>query len=227
MMSIPIHNYTLALGLEDLLPVIGSAIGLVLLARLVARLDRSLGTLALSGAVLVTLGGAAKAAWKLIVAVRHVEGAAFLERSLFGLMAPGFAFIAIALLAATGARFARRSAGRLRAGAAAPVIVAITFAAAQTGSRAVELTLLMVTVLASSALLVRAISISLAQGNTLGAGMFSFSLFAAFALGFIGSREQTIGLQWAEQLTNTASQAAFAFAAFLLARGGVREEVPT
>lgn len=216
MMSIPLEQYTLALALEDLLPVLFSAIGLFFIARIVARRDPSYASLARYGFLLVTFGGASKAIWKLLVATTG-SGDVFYERALFGAMAPGFVFIAIAFLAATGVRWAAAPA-RMLGTLPSVVIFAVAFAGAQTGSRAVELVLLLVTIVGSTALSIQAIRTAKAQRLTVEAILFWFNLVASFALGGIGAQEQTIALQWSEQIINTFSQAAFAIAAFSLAR---------
>lgn len=46
-------EYTLGLALEDYLPVLFSIAGLTLLTRMIWRMERSLGQLALAGTILV------------------------------------------------------------------------------------------------------------------------------------------------------------------------------
>lgn len=225
MMSIPLEQYTLPLALEDLIPVLGSTIGLLFLARWIRTSDATAGAVALWGVLCVTLGGASKASWKLLVAVTHADGAPFLERSLFGFMAPGFVLVAVAMLAVTGVAAGGRALRLFSSPVASAILVAACFTAAQTGIRAAELVLLSITIIASTTVGVQAIRAARAAGRTVAAALFAFNLTVAFALGAIGAREQTITLQWTEQILNSVSQSAFAFAAFTLARTRTTEEV--
>ena len=60
--------YSLALALEDFVPVVLSAFGLLVVARLARVRSASLGRVALLAASLIVLGGASRASWKVIVA---------------------------------------------------------------------------------------------------------------------------------------------------------------
>nr|BFE78266.1 hypothetical protein GCM10020093_008670 [Planobispora longispora] len=64
------------------------------------------------------------------------------------------------------------------------------------------------------------------RGDLTAAGLFGVQLLGFFVLSPLAARpDQTVALQWAEQLCNTAAQAAFAVAAFRLGRTRNRSEV--
>ncbi|MBN2886721.1 MAG: hypothetical protein JXM75_08455 [Chromatiaceae bacterium] len=94
------QDFTLALALYDFVPVLLTAIGLWWLVRYVAdHLPAALGMAAL-GALLILLGGLAKALWKLLAATLGLK-LPWLSEALFPLMAPGFVLLAVALWSAT------------------------------------------------------------------------------------------------------------------------------
>jgi hypothetical protein len=84
---------TLALALEDFVPVIFTLLALFWVTRLIFDLDRRSGYVALVGSVLVVSGGLLKASSKLYE-VFMGELIIWMENSLFLLMAPGFALVA-------------------------------------------------------------------------------------------------------------------------------------
>lgn len=90
------ESLSIPLALADLLPVILSGLGMFLIARLVARLDRNCGHLASLGFLLVTLGGTFQALWKLILATTELHSPV-LKHSRLILLAPGFILMAWAL----------------------------------------------------------------------------------------------------------------------------------
>ena len=59
---------SLALALEDFVPVVLTAIGLLLIVRMIDRVDRGAGAWAALGAILVVAGGLSRATWKLVMA---------------------------------------------------------------------------------------------------------------------------------------------------------------
>lgn len=90
------NESSLSLALLDLLPVILSGLGMFLIARLIARLDRNCGHLASLGFLLITLGGIFNALWKLIISTTELHSPV-LKNSLLILLAPGFVLMAWAL----------------------------------------------------------------------------------------------------------------------------------
>ena len=84
---------TLALALEDFVPVILTFFALLWLTRMIFVMERRSGYVAAIGSILVVLGGLFKATSKLLWAFSG-ELIVWMENSLFILMAPGFAFLA-------------------------------------------------------------------------------------------------------------------------------------
>ncbi len=84
---------TLALALEDFVPVILTFFALLWLTRMIFAMERRSGYVAAIGSILVVLGGLFKATSKLLW-VFSGELIVWMENSLFILMAPGFAFLA-------------------------------------------------------------------------------------------------------------------------------------
>jgi hypothetical protein len=84
---------TIALALEDFLPVFFTLIALVFLCRIFFDIDRASGYIALLGTLLVVLGGFLKASGKINWALTG-EQVVWMENSLFLLLAPGFALLA-------------------------------------------------------------------------------------------------------------------------------------
>jgi len=87
---------TLALALEDFVPVLLTFLALLWLTRMIFAMDRRAGYVAAIGSLLVVLGGLFKATSKLFW-VFSGELITWMENSLFTLMAPGFAFLAWAI----------------------------------------------------------------------------------------------------------------------------------
>ena len=95
----PCTEYGLALAAEDFVPVLLAGVGHRRARRWLraGRCRRSGCPRSLAGA-LVTLGGLAKAVWKLLVAAEPCRNIALLEQLLFPCLAFGFAGIAWALV---------------------------------------------------------------------------------------------------------------------------------
>ncbi|WP_420630132.1 hypothetical protein [Candidatus Leptofilum sp.] len=215
-------EYTLSLALVDFIPVIFSAVGVFLIARMIARLDAMSGQVAYLAAGLITLGGLSKAVWKLIIATTGNDFAV-LDNLLFVFLGPGFTLLAGALWHFRGALAGKVSSQRvwLR-----PFIIIALFGIGAIIARFVQpqerywvFTLLALTTLANLAVGILLIRQAMQQRLTLAAGLFLFNLIAVFALsGLARVPEQTIALQWVEETINAFAQGAFAFAAWQLSR---------
>ncbi|MFC5751322.1 hypothetical protein [Actinomadura rugatobispora] len=200
-------DYPIALAAEDFVPVALTAAGVMLL--------RHRHPLVPAAAGLLLAGGFAKAGWKLIVALDGPD-LPWLYHALFPLLALGFTVLAYAL-----SRDLRRTP---HAAVLAVPLSAVLAAAAVLRDTwpAMVWTIIAVTVVA--VLLVRA---ARREGDVLAAVLFGLWLAGQYLLGPMAARsEQSIALQWVEQSCNTVAQAAFAFAAWRLARTA-REPVPT
>jgi hypothetical protein len=89
-------DFTIAMALEDFIPVAFTAISLSLIARFVSGRFSILAPLAWSGSILVVMDGLLKAVWKLIYAATGTD-IAWMHDTLFLLMGPGFIFVAWSL----------------------------------------------------------------------------------------------------------------------------------
>jgi len=58
---------SLALAIEDFVPVLLTAFGLLLIVRMIRRVDPGAGAWAALGAVVVVAGGLSRASWKLVM----------------------------------------------------------------------------------------------------------------------------------------------------------------
>lgn len=220
-----VEQYSVPLALQDFMPVALSATGLFFLAEMIKHMarDSRVSNIALLGAWLVMLGGGTKAAWKLNIALtgNDIE---WMDNALFILMGPGFTCMAWALSAAQ--RLARGQALTSRFAALFPFIVSAVFlatagglAAANPGSRIWFFILLGMTTIANFTLSGLAIRQSWSQSLKWVAVLFLINVLAILALqGLARMGDRNEGEQWVEQILNTLSNAAFAFAAFKLNR---------
>ena len=215
-------EYTISLALVDFLPVIFSAIGVFIIANMIAGLDRTSGRMAYLAAVLITLGGLSKAVWKLIIAAtgNDVVG---LDDLLFVFLGPGFTLLSWALwnaqLVMAGKEIPRHVWLRPLGVIALFGIGSISARIAQPDERYWVYILLTLTTFANLAVGVLLIRQALQQKQKLTAVLFIINLIAIFALsGMARIPEQTIALQWIEETINVFAQGAFAIAAYQLAR---------
>lgn len=222
------EDYTLALALEDFVPVLLSLIGFALLARMVWRVDRDNGRLALVGVTLIGTGGVLKATWKLILALSGRD-IAFLDNSLFIFLAPGFACLAWAVWAGQQRLRSRKVAERIWL---RPLLIFLPFATAafilaQQGGRSWVFVLLALTTLKNSILLGNLTRQALWQQQQGIAALFIFNLVSIFALSGLARVEQSVALQWVEQGINTLSQAVFLLAAWRLTSRANQTSIPS
>ncbi|MCO5186210.1 MAG: hypothetical protein M9965_20005 [Anaerolineae bacterium] len=215
-------TFTMGLALEDFVPVILSSLGLFILARMVDQFGRSAGRMAYLGWALITLGGLFKALWKLIMALSNGQtDVAWMDLGLFLWMGTGFTFMA----------FAVWHAQRIMRGKKAPknpwlapiiivalngfgaVVVALTMSPADRW----RFVFLGLTTIANVALAVLLIVQAYRQHQYGVMGLFVLNIVIVFALsGMARIPDQTIPLQWMEQILNTLAQGAFAVAAWRL-----------
>lgn len=215
--------YSIEVALFDYLPVALTAVALALLARGISARHRPLAGVATLAAVLVSLGGACKASWKLIIASGG-PALPWLENLLFILMAPGFAAMAFSL------HHARRAwqwgeipnahgRSRLALWMALPLALAASLALALPGSRAWFFALLAATTLANWTLLAQA-------GLAARKGGFGGRVIPLLVLNFIAtlllSRLSRLppgeSSAWIQEGVNLVAQAALALAFWQLGR---------
>ncbi|MFE9783922.1 hypothetical protein ACFYO7_00915 [Nocardia salmonicida] len=203
-MSTAALDYPISLAIEDFAPVLFTTAGVLLLRRVLGG-----GPAPVAAAAFIGAGGLAKAGAKLIAAA---DGPAppWLSELLFPLLTLGFALLCTAAARTrteTSPRWLRYlvvgltvvcGLGALLAHDAIPMLVSTTVFATISG--------------------IYLIGIARDRGDTVAAGLFGVQLLSFYILGPLASRpDQTVALQWIEQLCNTAAQAAFLAAAWRLA----------
>lgn len=212
-------EYTIALAVEDYIPVILSSAGLLLLAQMVGRLHKQAGMMAYAGFLLITLGGVFKASWKFTIALTGKD-IVWMDNSLFVLLGPGFALMAWGLWSAqqTLKNEPVPHLVWLR-----PLAVIALFGTGAVSSYLVQggrtwvFILLGLTTFSNLAVGILLIRQARQNGLKTAAALFLFNLVAVFTLSGLARIEpQTIPLQWSEQIINTFSQGAFFYASWCL-----------
>ncbi|MFD8098826.1 hypothetical protein ACFV24_04760 [Nocardia fluminea] len=196
-------DYPVSLAVEDFVPVLLTTVGVLLLRHSVPE-RRAV----LAAAVLIGCGGAAKATAKLLAATGHGDHA-WLRGMLFPLLTLGFGLLCLILM---------RQGGRvpLWLRILVPGLIAVCTAGAVLSGDPIVF-LVSTTVFATLAG-IRLIGTARRRGDIVAANLFGLQLLVFFILGSLASRpDQTVALQWGEQLSNTVAQAAFAYAAWRLA----------
>ena len=220
------ETYTMGLALEDFLPVIMSSIGLWFIAQMLLRIDANLGRMAQIGWVLITIGGLFKSTWKLLMAATDSNvNVVFFDKGLFVWMGIGFVLMSYAISYSwriLQGRSPRKGIGRIWL---FPLVtIALHFGGAlATGFpdpsistwRFIFLGMLTIANVVVAVLLIRQ---ARRQGQSLTAALFVVNIVIVFVLsGLARIPDQTIPLQWTEQLLNTVGQGAFMVAAWQLA----------
>jgi len=181
-----------------------------LLARLSARAVPSVGSIALLGVVLIGAGGVAKALWKVLLTAADRD-IAVLQQSLFPLLATGFVLVAWALWSGL--------VGRPVPWWPAALALALGIVAALAKLAMSPLLI----VAASAALITSGLAIRWAVRDKVPAAvvLFVIGMASSIVLAYLAGPkiEQTLSLQWVEEITNTVGQGAFLLASLLLWRG--------
>jgi hypothetical protein len=205
----PCTEYGLVLALEDFVPVLLAGAGTMVLGQYAGRLLPAVRIPALLAGALVTLGGLAKATWKLLVAAEPCRNYPFLENMLFPCLAFGFAGIACALVGVWRGRQAPWWPFLLL-----PVVGGIAALAVWD-----TWPLLIVSAIGAVFVGVLAIRLSLRGDDRLGALLFVVYIVGTLVLPPLAARpHQSEQLQWGEQSTNTLVQLSFLLGALRLLR---------
>ncbi|MEV0248664.1 hypothetical protein AB0H76_18835 [Nocardia sp. NPDC050712] len=205
-------DYPVSLAVEDFVPVLLTTGGVVLLRRLVAP-----GWGVAVAAVLIGLGGGTKATAKLVAALGGPD-LPWLRSLLFPLLTLGFGLLCLEL-------------ARLRAGTVPAwlgyLVPGLTVVCAVSAVLARDpLPMLVSTTVFATLTGIWLITLARARGDTVAAALFGLQLLGFFVLGPLAARpDQTVTLQWIEQLSNTAAQAAFLIAAWRLTATARTEEM--
>jgi hypothetical protein len=217
------QEYTLALALEDFIPVIFSSIGLYFVSRMVANVNARLGQMATIGFILVSIGGFLKATWKLIMALTQTQtNIVWFDKGMFIWMSAGFTLLAFALWFVSEIRSGKRKPNRIWLGPS--VVLGLSLAAIlftgfpDPNVNTWRFILLGVMTIGNVVMVVLLIQQARANSQNLLAVLFLVNIVIVFILsGLARIPEQSIPLQWTEQLLNTFAQGAFAYAAWKLA----------
>jgi hypothetical protein len=217
------ETYTLSLALEDFIPVLFSSIGLYFVSRMVKNVDARLGQMATIGFILVSIGGFLKATWKLVMAATETRvNIAWFDKGMFMWMSVGFTLLAFALWFMSEIRSGKRQPNRIWLGPS--IVLGLSFVAILfTGFP--DLTVntwrfILLGVMTIGNVVMVVLLIQQARYNNLNkmAWLFLANIVIVFVLsGLARMPEQSIPLQWTEQLLNTFGQGAFAYAAWKLA----------
>jgi len=213
----PCTEYGLALASEDFVPVLLAGAGTLVLALAAGRKHDPVRRGALVAGGLVTLGGLAKATWKLLVASEPCRNYPFLENMLFPCLAFGFAGIAWALVSGRRGRSVPwwPFLGLPVLGGIASLAIWATWP------------LLIISAIGAVAVAVLCAQLALDHDDRLGA-----LLFVVYAVGTLvlpplaGRPDQSQSLQWAEQATNSVVQLCFLLGALRLLRRAAEPVVP-
>jgi hypothetical protein len=210
----------IALALLDLAPIFFGALGLFFLAQLVDRLDPRCRRMALSGLVLVILGGLAGAASNLSLAILG-EDIPLLATTLHVFGAPGSALMAAAVIRALanaeGPRVSRDP-------WLAPILISWLFLIAafylnaSVGGDAWIDALLALSLSANTAICMVAGALGWKRQLHMAAALFAFNAFAMILVaGLRLFTSQTIWIHMFVLPVSLAAQAAFAFASWRVA----------
>ncbi len=207
-------QYSVPLALEDYLTVVFSAVGLILLTRMVLQMDRALGRMALIGTVLTVAGGVLKATGKLVLALGGPD-IAVMNLGLFPLIAPGFTLLAWSLY---HVRRSFRSQPSLPRPWLVPGLLIALFAAGSLALWTVggpwRLPLILLSSLANIVLLLMLALAAWGRQLRLASVLFLATLVVVLVMSQMTQiKNQTIGMVWFEQLSQSIAQALFAFAA--------------
>lgn len=221
-----VELYSIPLALEDFLPVIFSAIGLFILARMITKMDSQLSMMAYLGVALITLGGLSKAIWKLLIALSDAEiNIKIMDNALFFGLSLGFILFAYALWYAQRSYFEQSRPKNVWFFPAIVCIVTLATALYMAGTSDPEpdslevwfLILLGMTTIFNFVTLGLAIRQARRQKQYMAMMLFAINLVAIIVLqGLARTGDRTETSQWIAQITNTIAQVGLVYGAWLL-----------
>jgi hypothetical protein len=217
------ETYSVALALQDFMPVALSAIGLFYLAELADKMSGRTPLIkwfALVGAWVTMLGGGMKAAWKLNLALGG-GNVVFLDNQLFFMLGAGFTLLAWAFITARRLHAGKNS---IRYGWLVPLgiiaahwLTALYLQSAYAETRYWFFVLLGLTTIANFTLSGVSIKQAFEQKQKLVAVFFILNILAILALqGLARTGDRSELMQWIEQLLNTFGTGVFAYAGYAL-----------
>ena len=193
------ETYTLGLALFDFVPnllFLSGAYFLVKLANLIS--GKGTGRIMATGTVLIFLGGILKASWKLLYTLKIADIQLF-NQALFILQAPGFVLMFLSVFRFTKIRVPKSSEMPLIAFWKIPLLAITTLSSL--GSYGI-LTFL-----------------SFQRGKIIAAWCFILTIVIVLGMsGMASGVNQTIGMQWVEEVVNSFGQLMFATGSWVLSR---------
>jgi hypothetical protein len=210
---------TLALALEDYLPVLFTLFALIWLSRVVYQMDKQSGFIAVFGLVLVTLGGVLKASGKLIWVISE-QKVDWMSDSLFLLLAPGFASLVWGIWNGQKRLFRDKKPYGIWLLPASLLILIVggtIYTSVLNLSRIWFFVLLTLVVVMSSLMIVLLSRHAFHYRQRRIAFLFLFYLVLTLILnGMARTPSPTIDVEWIKQLVNTAAAMILAFASWRL-----------
>lgn len=209
------YQYSIGLAVFDFVPIALSGIGLYFVTATATLWSTNWQRLAQFGALLILAGGLSKASWKLIVASQQID-ISWMNSALFFCLAPGMFILANSVWGASNNKGSGAQKMVILASSAL-ILGAIAIATKWPEQRYSSYYLLFFTTLGNLALAFQLI-IKTWKLKRLKASVLLFcNILAVFIMaGLARLPDQSEGLQWIEELLNTASQGAFAFATYSL-----------
>ena len=217
------------LALEDFLPVILSAIGLIIITRMIRFMNPLCTRMAFLGVALVTVGGLSKATWKLIFALSEGQtNFVVLDDALFFFLAPGFILLFFSLWYAQQSYYRNHETKNVWLLPVSLAIVAVVIGLAmrqfavnpeREGRQIWFFILLGITTIFNFATLGLAIWQSNREMIPFAIILFAVNLGAILVLqGLARIETQSEAIQWVEQIINTVAQLGLVYAASSLYR---------
>jgi hypothetical protein len=209
------YQYSVSLAVFDFVPIALSGVGLYFVSKTATLWGAHWQQLARFGAILIICGGLSKASWKLIVATLQID-ISWMNSGLFFCLAPGMLILATAVWGAINNK--GQTARRMTI--AIPsllVIAALAISLTWPEKRYSTFYLLLLTTLGNLALAYQLIVKSWEAKRLSASVMFFCNILAVFTMaGLARLPDQSEPLQWIAEMVNTASQGAFAYAAYIL-----------
>ncbi len=217
-MNRPNFEFTVAMALEDYIPVFFTAVGLYFITKFVSIKHSNLSKLAWLGTVLVVTDGFLKATWKLIYASTGTD-IAWMKDSLFVLMGPGFIFVSWALW--RGLKEESSTAKQVwlvPLSIVLPALCLSAYLAMTQPNRSWARVLLMLTTVGILFTNGQIGFCCLKKKRYLTIILLIINIVTIFGQAFLSQLPQTTALHWIGQINNTISWAAFALAVWLWQR---------
>jgi hypothetical protein len=211
-------EFTVPMALEDYLPIIFSAVGLFLIAKILTKKQSIIGIQAWIGAILIVFDGFLKATWKLIYASTGND-IAWMHDSLFLFMGPGFFIFAFALWRGLSNKIFTASQVWLIPLVTVFLSLSVSgYLAITQPNRSWARVLLALTTIGTVWVSVQLIRDCLKKKLYLPIFLFIYNVSTIFAQAWLAQLPQTTALHWIGQINNTFSWAAFAIGVWIWQR---------